>query len=87
MSRGKYRTQLEWQALIEEQERSGLTGLEFCRRQGLFAKTFYRQRKKIRPRAVCSITRCIRCRSMQAAFDQSYLRILREGAVGSKRAF
>ena len=47
MPKGKYRSRQEWQALIEEQAVSGLSGLEFCRQRGLYAKTFYRQRKRL----------------------------------------
>ncbi len=38
----------EWQDIIERQEQSGLTGVAFCLQEGIYAKTFYRQRKKLR---------------------------------------
>jgi hypothetical protein len=34
--------------LIEQQAGSGLSGLAFCQQHGLLAKTFYRQRKRLR---------------------------------------
>ena len=38
----------EWQDIIERQEQSGLTGVAFCLQEGIYAKTFYRQRKMLR---------------------------------------
>jgi hypothetical protein len=38
----------EWQDIIEPQEQSGLTGVAFCLQDGIYAKTFYRQRKMLR---------------------------------------
>ena len=38
----------EWQDIIERQEQSGLTGVAFCLQEGIYAKTFYRQRKILR---------------------------------------
>ncbi len=47
MSERKYRSVAEWQALIEEQRASGLTGVAFCNERGLSAKSFYKQRKRL----------------------------------------
>ena len=48
MSKRTYRSKSEWRKLIEQQVQSGLSGLEFCKQQGLLAKTFYRHRKLLR---------------------------------------
>ena len=48
MAKRTYRSRREWQKLIEQQAQSGLSGLEYCIQQGLSAKTFYRQRKRMR---------------------------------------
>ena len=42
------RSNAEWQKIIERQEQSGLTGVAFCLQEGIYAKTFYRQRKMLR---------------------------------------
>lgn len=42
------RSNAEWQDIIERQEQSGLTGVAFCLQEGIYAKTFYRQRKLLR---------------------------------------
>ena len=42
------RSDAEWQDIIERQEQSGLTGVAFCLQEGIYAKTFYRQRKLLR---------------------------------------
>ena len=42
------RNDAEWQEIIERQEQSGLTGVAFCLQEGIYAKTFYRQRKLLR---------------------------------------
>jgi hypothetical protein len=42
------RSDAEWQEIIERQEQSGLTGVAFCLQEGIYAKTFYRQRKMLR---------------------------------------
>lgn len=47
MPKRQYRTQAEWSLLIDDQEQSGLSVLEFCRQHRLYAKTFYRQRKAL----------------------------------------
>jgi len=47
MGQRKYRSRSEWTALIDQQEQSGLSVLDFCRDQGLYAKTFYKQRKAL----------------------------------------
>jgi hypothetical protein len=48
LTKGTYRSNIEWRKLIEQQAQSGLSGLAFCQQQGLLAKTFYRQRKLLR---------------------------------------
>ncbi len=52
MSDRKYRSESEWQALIARQFESGLSGLDFCREHGLYAKTFYRHRKALRKKGL-----------------------------------
>lgn len=41
------RTKAQWQALIEEQQSSGLIPAEFCRRQGVNAKYFSLRKKQL----------------------------------------
>ena len=48
MPKREHRSDTEWQNIIERQEQSGLTGVAFCLQEGIYAKTFYRQRKKLR---------------------------------------
>jgi len=48
MPKQKHRSDAEWQDIIERQEQSGLTGVAFCLQEGIYAKTFYRQRKLLR---------------------------------------
>jgi hypothetical protein len=48
MSKRDRRSNAEWQDIIERQEQSGLTGVAFCLQEGIYAKTFYRQRKLLR---------------------------------------
>lgn len=48
MTKRDHRSTAEWRILIEQQAQSGLTGVAFCDQQGLYAKTFYRQRKILR---------------------------------------
>jgi hypothetical protein len=48
MPKREHRSDAEWQRIIQQQEQSGLTGVAFCEREGLYAKTFYRQRKMLR---------------------------------------
>jgi hypothetical protein len=48
------RSDAEWQDIIERQEQSGLTGVAFCLQEGIYAKTFYRQRKLLRRKGLKS---------------------------------
>ena len=48
MPKREHRSDVEWQSIIERQEQSGLTGVAFCLQEGIYAKTFYRQRKLLR---------------------------------------
>lgn len=52
MPEGKYRSEAEWLTLIAEQLDSGQSALDFCRDHGLYAKTFYRQRKALRKKGL-----------------------------------
>jgi len=45
MSERQHRGEAEWQRLITEQSQSGQSALDFCRDHGIYAKTFYKQRK------------------------------------------
>lgn len=36
------RTQSQWQAIINSYQASGLSGVEYCRREGIHPKSFYR---------------------------------------------
>ena len=47
----------EWQKIIERQEQSGLTGVAFCLQEGIYAKTFYRQRKLLRRKGLVAETK------------------------------
>ena len=40
----KYRSQSEWQEIIQHQKDSGLNALAFCRQYGLSSKYFYKRR-------------------------------------------
>ena len=51
------RSDAEWQDIIERQEQSGLTGVAFCLQEGIYAKTFYRQRKLLRRKGLVSETK------------------------------
>ena len=48
MPKREHRSKAEWRNVIERQEQSGLTGVAFCLQEGIYAKTFYRQRKMLR---------------------------------------
>ena len=48
MPKREHRSNAEWQRIIQQQEQSGLTGVAFCLQEGIYAKTFYRQRKMLR---------------------------------------
>ncbi|NKB76682.1 MAG: IS66 family insertion sequence element accessory protein TnpB [Gammaproteobacteria bacterium] len=41
------RTQVQWRALIETQQDSGLTVAEFCRQQKIDAKYFYLRKRQL----------------------------------------
>lgn len=56
MPKRAHRSDAEWQQIIQQQEQSGLTGLAFCEREGLYAKTFYRQRKLLRRKGLVAKT-------------------------------
>ena len=51
------RSDAEWQDIIERQEQSGLTGVAFCLQEGIYAKTFYRQRKLLRRKGLVAETK------------------------------
>ena len=51
------RCDAEWQEIIERQEQSGLTGVAFCLQEGIYAKTFYRQRKMLRRKGLVAETK------------------------------
>jgi len=51
------RSDAEWQDIIERQEQSGLTGVAFCLQEGIYAKTFYRQRKMLRRKGLVAETK------------------------------
>jgi hypothetical protein len=51
------RSNAEWQDIIERQKQSGLTGVAFCLQEGIYAKTFYRQRKLLRRKGLVAETR------------------------------
>ena len=42
------RTRQEWQALLDEQPRSGLSIQRFCQSEGITTSSFYRWRTKLR---------------------------------------
>ncbi len=44
MTQRTHRSQAQWQALIEQQVKSGQSAAAFCREQGILAKSFYRWR-------------------------------------------
>ena len=48
MPKREHRSDAEWQDIIVRQEQSGLTGVAFCLQEGIYAKTFYSQRKLLR---------------------------------------
>jgi hypothetical protein len=57
MPKREHRSNAEWQKIIERQEQSGLTGVAFCLQEGIYAKTFYRQRKILRRRGLVAQTK------------------------------
>ena len=48
MSKRQRRSNAEWQQLIEQQQRSGLSAHAFCQQHGLTSKTFYKRRQALR---------------------------------------
>ena len=57
MSKREHRSNAEWQGIIERQKQSGLTGVAFCLQEGIYAKTFYRQRKLLRRKGLVAETK------------------------------
>jgi hypothetical protein len=57
MPQREHRSIAEWQDIIERQKQSGLTGVAFCLQEGIYAKTFYRQRKILRRRGLVAQTK------------------------------
>ncbi len=57
MPEREHRSNAEWQDIIERQEQSGLTGVAFCLQEGIYAKTFYRQRKMLRRKSLVTETK------------------------------
>lgn len=51
MNKRQRRSNAEWQQLIEQQERSGLSAITFCQQQGLSSKTFYKRRQRLQQKA------------------------------------
>jgi len=51
------RSDAEWKDIIERQKQSGLTGVAFCLQEGIYAKTFYRQRKMLRRKGLLAETK------------------------------
>ena len=56
MTKHKHRSNAEWRTLIEQQARSGLNGVAFCKEHGLTRKTFYRHRKALAEETTGSVT-------------------------------
>ena len=48
MKKRQRRSDVEWQQLIEQQQRSGLSAHAFCQQHGLTSKTFYKRRQALR---------------------------------------
>ena len=57
MPKQEHRSNAEWEDIIERQEQSGLTGVAFCLQEGIYAKTFYRQRKLLRRKGLVAEAR------------------------------
>jgi hypothetical protein len=57
MPKQEHRSNAEWKDIIERQKQSGLTGVAFCLQEGIYAKTFYRQRKLLRRKGLVAETR------------------------------
>jgi hypothetical protein len=54
MNKRPRRSDTEWQQLIEQQQRSGLSAHAFCQQQGLTSKTFYKRRQALRQQATAT---------------------------------
>ena len=57
MLKREHRSNAEWQDIIEQQEQNGLTGVAFCLHEGIYARTFYRQRKMLRRKGLVTETK------------------------------
>jgi len=57
MPNREHRSNAEWQDIVKRQKHSGLTGVAFCLQEGIYAKTFYRQRKLLRRKGLESETK------------------------------
>ena len=68
MNKRRRRSDAEWQQLIEQQQRSGLSAHAFCQQQGLTSKTFYKRRQALRqqPTAMDSTERFIKVQPTSA---------------------
>ena len=42
----QHRTQAQWQQIIDDWQQSGLSGHEFCQREGINSKSFYRAKSR-----------------------------------------
>jgi len=51
----KHRSTAEWRNLVDQQARSGLNGVAFCKQHGLSRKTFYRHRKLLVEKAADTV--------------------------------
>ena len=47
MTKRQRRSNAEWQQLIEQQQRSGLSAHAFCQQHGVTSKTFYKRRQAL----------------------------------------
>jgi len=56
MNKRRRRSDVEWQRLIEQHERSGLSAITFCHQQGISSKTFYKRRQTLQLNAAESAT-------------------------------
>lgn len=48
MASRRYRSNAQWQSLIDQPAQSGIRVAEFCKQPGLVAKYFYRKRRQLR---------------------------------------
>ncbi len=51
MTNRKRRSDSEWQSLIDQQLKSGLSAFAFCQQQSLSCKTFYKRRQKLQQKS------------------------------------